>query len=77
MPAHSPTIRLRPEAFTPDALASHGWGSPTEAARACGVNGSTLRRAIAGEIAPGERLIAALLDGTGSSFDELFTVTPT
>lgn len=69
------TIRLRPEAFAPDKLAEHGWGSPTAAARAIGVSSSTLRRAIAGEITPGERLIAALIAGTGKTFDQLFTVT--
>lgn len=69
------TIKLRPEAFTADALKRHGWDSPTAAARAIGVSSSTLRRAIAGDITPGERLIAALIAGTGSSFAELFTIT--
>lgn len=70
-----PTVRLRAEAFTSEALAEHGWGSPTAAAKAIGVSSSTLRRAIAGDIAPGERLIAALIEGTGRSFDQLFIVT--
>lgn len=68
------SIRLRPEAFTPEALAKHGWGSPTAAAHAIGVSSSTLRRAIAGETAPGEQLIAALIAGTGKTFDQLFIV---
>lgn len=71
------SIRLRPEAFTPEALASYGWAHPTEAAQSIGVSGSTLRRAIAGEIAPGERLIAALITGTGRTFDALFHVVST
>lgn len=76
MDAHTtaPTVRLRPEAFSAEALAEHGWASPTAAADAIGVSSSTLRRAIAGQIAPGERLIAALITGTGRSFDDLFVV---
>ena len=69
------TIRLRPEAFTDEELARYGWRSPTAAAKAVGVDGSTLRRAIAGQIAPGERLIAALLTGTRRPFDQLFRIT--
>jgi hypothetical protein len=68
------TIRLRRDAFTPDALRSYGWESATAAARAVGIHSSTLRRAIAGKIAPGERLIAALIVGTGRSFDALFQI---
>lgn len=68
------TIRLRPEAFTPAALKGYGWANPRQAALACGVAPSTMRRAIAGQIAPGERLMAALVASTGRSFDALFTV---
>lgn len=68
------TIRCRPERFTSEALAQYGWGSPTAAARDLGVSSSTLRRALAGETAPGERLIAALLQATGRTFEYLFTV---
>lgn len=77
MDAHTDpaSIALRPEAFTPDALAAHGWASINAAAVSVGVASSTLRRAIAGDIAPGERLIAALITGTGRPFDELFAVT--
>jgi lambda repressor-like predicted transcriptional regulator len=74
MDAQTATIRLRREAFTSEALQQYGWASPTAAARAIGVSSSTLRRAIAGEITPGERLIAALLTGTGKTFDDLFTL---
>lgn len=66
------TIRLRADAFTPDAMEGYGWPSARQAAQAVGVSPSTLRRAIAGQIAPGERLIAALLVGTGRSFEGLF-----
>jgi lambda repressor-like predicted transcriptional regulator len=69
------SVKLRPEAFTREALAELGWSSATAAARAVGVSSSTLRRAIAGDIAPGERLIAALIAGSGKSFDDLFIVT--
>lgn len=68
------TIRLRPDAFTPEALHSYGWANPRQAALACGVAPSTMRRAIAGEIAPGERLMAALMASTGRTFDSLFVV---
>lgn len=69
-----PTIRLRAEAFTAEELARYGWASPTAAAKAIGVSSSTLRRAIAGETAPGETLVAALIHGTRRPFDQLFTV---
>ena len=68
------TVRLRPDAFTQQALASYGWASRKAAAEAVGVAPSTMRRAIAGQIAPGERLIARLIAGTGHTFDALFTV---
>jgi hypothetical protein len=73
-PTPTRTVRLRPEAFTPEALAQYGWPSPYAAAKAIGVSSSTLRRAIAGDTAPGETLIAALLDGTGRKFEQLFVV---
>lgn len=68
------TIRLRSDAFTAPALKSYGWPSLRQAATACGVSPSTLGRAISGQAAPGERLIAALLVGTGRTFDALFRV---
>ena len=58
-----------------EALAALGYKSPTAMANAIGVSSSTLRRAIAGDIAPGERLIAALLAHTGRSFGHLFRIT--
>lgn len=70
------TIRLRADAFTPDRLATYGWPSISAAADAVGVHSSTLRRAVAGQIAPGERLMAQLIVGTGHSFDALFYVAP-
>lgn len=70
----APTVALRQSAFTPTALAQYGYGSPTAMANAIGVSSSTLRRAIAGEIAPGERLIAAILATELGPFDHFFTV---
>ncbi len=68
----SATIRLRPDAFTRTAIRSDlGFRSATALAEAVGVSSSTLRRAIAGESEPGSRLIAALMRGTGKSFDEI------
>lgn len=70
-------IRCRPERFTPEQLARYGWPTPTAAARDLGVASSTLRRALAGETAPGERLIAALLEATGRQFEYLFVIEST
>lgn len=70
----TPTVSLRPSAFTPQALEQYGYASPTAMAKAIGVSSSTLRRAIAGEIAPGERLIAALLATELAPFEHFFTV---
>jgi hypothetical protein len=67
-------IRCRPERFTAQELARYGWDSPTAAARDLGVSSSTLRRALAGETRPGERLIAALLQATGARFEHLFVI---
>lgn len=68
-------VRLRPSAFTQTALTQYGYGSATAMAKAIGVSSSTLRRAIAGEIAPGERLIAAILATELGPFEHFFTVT--
>lgn len=77
-PVASPgRIRCKPERFTGEQLARYGWDSPTAAARDLGVASSTLRRALAGETAPGERLIAALIQATGRTFEYLFTIEET
>lgn len=70
----SPKVQLLADAFTRLAAAK-GWDNPTAAAKAMGVNGSTLRRALAGKIVPGERLIAAILSHLGCTFEQVFTVT--
>lgn len=54
-----------------------GWRSDQQAAKAVGVAGSTLRRALAGTTAPGEQLIAGLLVATGWTFSDLFDVQTT
>ena len=65
------TLRLRPDAFTKQAIRAAGFRSATALAEHCGVSSSTLRRAIAGDSEPGSRLIAALSSGTGRPIDEL------
>lgn len=67
-------VGLRRGALSPRALKAYGWQTPADAARALGLSPSTLRRVIAGDIAPGERVIAALLAGTGHTFEGLFEV---
>lgn len=67
-------ITLRADAFTDAALASYGWPTKSAAARALGINRSSLHRLVTGQITPGDRLIAALLVGTGRTFEALFTV---
>lgn len=69
-------IRLRPDAFTPDAIAAMGYKSQRELATAVGVAHSTLGRAVAGTSDPGEVLIASLMHETGRAFDALFEVVP-
>lgn len=79
MDAQTTTVRgsvaLRPSAFTADALAARGFDSLTAAARACGLAPSTLARLHRGEIAPGDRIIAALTIGLDARFDDLFVIT--
>ena len=74
-PPEQRIIRLRTSTFTKEGLAKMGHNSPTAMANAIGVSSSTLRRAIAGDTAPGEQLMAALLSATGRPFHELFVVT--
>jgi hypothetical protein len=70
------TIRLRPEVFADRAKirTALGFRSAHALAEHIGVSSSTLRRAIVGESEPGSQLIAALMRGTGKTFDELCTV---
>lgn len=67
------TIALKPEGYQ-KACEVKGWRSDQQAAAAVGVAGSTLRRALQGQTAPGEQLIAGLLAATGWAFSDLFTV---
>lgn len=66
------TVALRPDAV--QTLTRDRWATLTEAARACGIAPSTLARCAQGKIDAGPVLIAALLSGTGLSFDDLFVV---
>lgn len=68
------TVRLRPDAFDPASLERYGWRSISAAGAAMGLHPSTMRRLVAGSIAPGERVIATLLMGTGVEFNTLFQV---
>jgi hypothetical protein len=69
-----PSLRLRPEAFTRDALRRHGYPSLAALADEIGVDYTTLFRARAGLIAPGERLLATLLWTLRVPFEELVEV---
>lgn len=83
-PAPVPTVEIRPEAFTADALAERGLSSLTQAAIACGLPKTTMTRVVAGTTKPGERFIAAVLAGFTSKalvrgdappkFEDLFTI---
>lgn len=66
--------RLRPEAFTDDAITTYGWHSLHAGALACGVSPTNLGRALRREITPSATLIASLIHGTGRTFDQLFVV---
>lgn len=61
------TLRLRPEAL-------EQWSSVREAAKACHLSTSTLSRCVAGEMAPGPFVVAALITTTGKPFAALFEV---
>lgn len=67
------TIALKPDGYA-RACEVKGWRSDQQAAAAVGVAGSTLRRALAGQTAPGEALIGGLLAATGWTFSDLFDV---
>jgi transcriptional regulator with XRE-family HTH domain len=66
-------IRLRTDAFDAWA-ASQGLESDTAAAERIGVSQPQLSRVLAGNVAPGEKFIAALLAATGRKFEQMFEV---
>lgn len=61
--------------FAAEVMPAHGWDTLTDAARACGLSHTTLLRLSRGEVAPGHRIIAALMAATGEPFERLFCVT--
>lgn len=71
---YSHTVRLAPT-FVTEVMPAHGWETLTDAARACGLSHTTLLRVERGEVAPGHRVIAAMLAATGEPFERLFTIT--
>ena len=66
-------IRLRADAFAAWAARK---GLETEGAQAehIGIDRATLSRVRRGEIAPGEKFIAALLAASGRKFEQLFEI---
>jgi hypothetical protein len=72
----SPTIRLRAETFA-KALFLSGYRSDYSAAKAFGVNRSTVTRVRSGELQPGPRFIAGALTALAPMrFEDLFEVVP-
>lgn len=69
---HAPNCLLRRKAFTPEALARYGHANLSTLARAAGVDPTTLKRAYNGTISPGERLVNALIEYTGQTYETLF-----
>jgi transcriptional regulator with XRE-family HTH domain len=66
-------VRLRTAAYNAW-VAREKLGSEGEQAERIGISRTQLNRVKRGEIAPGERFIAALLTATGIAFEELFEV---
>lgn len=60
------TLVLRADAFP--------WPSANAAARACGLAPSSVWRVLNGRTDPSARFVAAILRGSGRTFDELFDV---
>lgn len=71
---NAPNCLLRRKAFTPQAIARYGTGHATlgTLATAAGIDPTTLKRAYNGTISPGERVVNALLDYTGQTYENLF-----
>lgn len=67
------TVRLRLDVFA-------GWAARTglstegEQAERIGVDRTTLSRVRRGEVAPGEKFIAAVLTATGAKFEQFFEI---
>lgn len=72
-PSPPAVIRLRVGPYTEWAAREKLWNGTVQAAR-IGISQPTLNRIRRGEIAPGEKFIAALLAATGAPFEEMFEV---
>lgn len=69
----SPAVRLKADAWSERMTALH-LGRVEEQADLIGVSKSQLYRVLAGDVAPGEQFIAAVLTATGAKFEELFEI---
>ena len=69
----APAIRLRADAWAAWA-AGEDLASETAQARRIGHSQTTLNRILRGEVAPGEKFIAAALAATGMKFEDLFKI---
>lgn len=67
------TVRLRLDAFAGWA-AGAGLSTEGEQAERIGVDRTTLSRVRRGEVAPGEKFIAAVLTATGAKFEQFFEI---
>lgn len=71
----SPAIRLRADVWSAWARRER-LASESAQARRIGHSQTALNRLLRGEVAPGEKFIAAALAATGMKFEELFEVAP-
>lgn len=69
----APAIRLRADVWAAWAT-REDLASETAQARRIGHSQSTLNRILNGDVAPGEKFIAAALAATGMKFEDLFEV---
>lgn len=69
----SPAIRLRLDVWNAWATGQN-LASETAQARRIGHSQTTLNRILRGEVAPGEKFIAAALAATGAKFEDLFEI---
>ena len=69
----APAIRLRTDVWAAWA-SSQELTSEAAQARRIGHSQTTLNRILRGEVAPGEKFIAAALAATGAKFEDLFEV---
>jgi len=69
----APVIRLRDDALVKWAE-RQGLPSETAVAERIGIGQPTLNRIRRGEVAPGEKFIAAVLSATGAKFERFFEI---